>query len=159
MGREIRRVPANWEHPKNERGYKPLFDSPYIEAINEWIKAHKLWEKGKHPDQLDGSGKEYEYYAQWSGDPPDIDYYRPNWKSEDATWFQMYETVSEGTPVTPPFATADELVNYLCNHGTFWDSNPWPRRRAEGFVKAGWAPSLISTPETGVIRGVEMFDK
>lgn len=28
MGREVRMVPANWEHPRNGRGdYEPLFDN------------------------------------------------------------------------------------------------------------------------------------
>jgi hypothetical protein len=28
-------------------------------------------------------------------------------KGKEATWFQAWETVTEGTPVTPPFATTD----------------------------------------------------
>jgi hypothetical protein len=34
-------------------------------------------------------------------------------QDKEATWFQAWETVTEGTPVTPPFATTDELVDYL----------------------------------------------
>ena len=60
------------------------------------------------------------------------------------------ETVTtEGTPVTPPFATTDELVDYLATRGDFWDQErgdgPWDRKSAEEFVKAGWAPTLIVT--------------
>jgi hypothetical protein len=70
-------------------------------------------------------------------------------QDKEATWFQAWETVTEGTPVTPPFATTDELVDYLATHGDFWDQergdSPWDRKSAEEFVKAGWAPTLIVT--------------
>ncbi len=177
MGREIRRVPANWEHPKTERAnhlacrmeecFQPLYNEPYSKAIAEWVENHLLWEAGKHPDQLDGSGKEYRHYAQWSGNAPDVEYYRPDWKPEEMTWWQVYETVSEGTPVSPPFATPEELVEYLVANGDFWDQKrrlertssmncqPWTRKQAEAFVLGcGWAPSLVVT--NGVMQsGVE----
>ena len=54
----------------------------------------------------------------------------------------MYETVSEGTPVTPKFATKEELVEYLVTRGTFYDG-PWKRKVAEAFVKEEWAPSMV----------------
>lgn len=177
MGREIRRVPPNWDHPQKERynslkgeyeqGYQPLFDEPYREGMAEWLKNHLLWLEGKHPDQLDGSGKEYENYADWDGNPPDVKYYRPNWKEEDRTWWQIYETVSEGTPVSPPFATKEELVEYLVENGDFWDQrrrkegrggincDPWSRKAAENFVfGSGWAPSFISNGSS-IMSGVE----
>lgn len=166
MGREIRRVPANWEHPKTKLGneYQPMHDTPYSKAIGEWIKNHLLWECGKHPDQLNGSfGKGCRYYAEWAGNPPDVEYYRPDWKPEDMTWYQVYETVSEGTPVSPPFATREELVDYLMNHGDFWDqkrgAKPWSRKSAESFVMgSGWAPSIVITPGHGVQTGIEALN-
>jgi hypothetical protein len=79
--------------------------------------------------------------------PPNPDSYRPKFQTEP-TWYQVYETVSEGTPVTPPFATKEELVNYLVEHGDFWDQRRghggWSRENAERFVGAGWAPSLVT---------------
>jgi hypothetical protein len=160
MGRELRRVPENWEHPKKSAGvYRPMYDESYIEALNEWIKSHNLWESGKHPDQIDGSGKDCRHYANWAGDPPDVDYYRPDWKEEEMSWYQVYETVSEGTPVSPPFKTQEELIDYLVENGDFWDQerrkdtrrsyfsmscDPWSRKQAESFVMgSGWAPSGI----------------
>ena len=47
MGREIRRVPANWEHPKDERGnYKPLLDSDFETEARKWLDACKAWDEG-----------------------------------------------------------------------------------------------------------------
>lgn len=63
-------------------------------------------------------------------------------------WWQVWETVSEGSPVTPAFATGDELINYLVKYGDSWDQSRgdggWKRDNAIQFVKnAGWAPSLV----------------
>lgn len=156
MGREIRRVPPNWEQPKNERGHlQPMFDQTFSAAAEEW-KARLA----KHvPSENDGRE-----YWEWDGNPPDREYYRP-WEDEDATWFQVWETVSEGTPVTPPFATKIELVDYLVANGDAWDQSRgnggWGRKAAERFVNAGWAPSMvvfnsgtdvtIKTPRDGIV--------
>jgi hypothetical protein len=71
--------------------------------------------------------------------------------------------VTEGTPVSPPFATSDELVDYLARNGDFWDQlrakegrlqglAAWDRKSAEKFVKAGWAPSMMVNKATGEIK-------
>jgi len=179
MGREIRMVVPNWEHPKEDRynfqtgrkepRFKPMYDEPFSGAIDEWITEYLLWKEGKHPDQLSGEASEYPEFTAWHGDPPQSEYYRPNWKTEDMTWFQVYETVSEGTPVTPPFATKDELVNYLVENGDFWDQSrrkrgctgmncePWERSQAERFVhETEWAPTMIVV-DGKVMSGTERF--
>lgn len=101
MGREIRRVPANWEHPKTtntygEQQYQPLYDTDYETKMADWIENHQLWMRGQHPDQLDGSGREYKYYAEWNGNPPDVEYHHPKWADGEATWYQLY-----GLPARP----------------------------------------------------------
>lgn len=166
MGREIRRVPPNWQHPmvdrfdpytrQTEKEYIPMYDQSYIEAINEWINGHLLWEKGEHPVQKADRNPGYRYYADYYGDAPQKELYRPDWKPEEMTWYQVYETVSEGTPVTPPFETREELVEYLVANGDFADQkrrleplssipcDPWTREEATRFVfEAGWTPSLV----------------
>lgn len=152
-----------------EECYKPLHNRSYIEALNEWLKDHEAWERGDHESQIKyGYTKaEYPHYANYGGNAPSVEYYRPNWKPEEMTWWQVYETVSEGTPVTPPFATREELVDYLMENGDFWDQkrradgdsimpcDPWTRKQAESFVfGSGWAPSLVF--DNGqVMSGVE----
>ena len=166
MGREVRRVPANWEHPVTKDTYgsdrsQPMYDQTFAGAEAEWLADF---------DRIRGGGAkgyEIECYprgvCQWAKDnlPPDPDYYRP-WDDADATWFQLWETVSEGTPVSPPFATKGELAAYLGEHGDFWDQSRcktadwvslwggkpgvsgWGKERAERFVNGpGWAPSMV----------------
>jgi hypothetical protein len=158
MGREIRKVPPNWKHPEVEHNGRmrdqPMHDQRYEDAEREWLESCRKWYAGEDPDReeykkADGS---YSSYWEWDGGPPDREYYRP-WKNEEATWFQVWETVSEGTPVTPPFATREELVSYLVANGDFWDqrrraerpsepgNGPWSPAQAEAFVNSGWAPS------------------
>lgn len=166
-------MPPNWEHPKRSPdndpykrgGYQPMYNSRFEERFAEWladfdrIRAGDLtdFERECYPSGL----------AEWlqdEGVAPHPAYYVP-YKSEDATWFQVYETVSEGTPVSPPFATKEELIDYLAAHGDFWDQKrghgPWGREAAARFVEVEWAPSMmtnltsdgleVKTPRDGIV--------
>ena len=162
MGREIRRVPPNWDHPKYTEensnyskkagSYIPLYDEDFETRAREWLDECIAWEDGTHVDLVDHFENKIEnpYFWQWEGDPPDPESYRPRFES-DPTWYQVYETVSEGTPVTPPFATKEELINYLVEHGDFWDQSRgdggWDRNSAEGFIDREWSPSLVIIKE------------
>ncbi len=132
-----------------------MFNRPYLPEITERIEGHQKWEAGEDPDRVEHP--EYRFFAEWHGSPPNVDYYRPDWKEEEMTWFQMYETVSEGTPVSPAFATPQELVDYLVANGDFWDQKrrqegrggmpcaPWTQEQAEKFVYGhGWMPSMVT---------------
>lgn len=166
MGREIRRVPPNWEHPLAEcrhipqcittapiwpcnhsgRHYRPCFDHDYEEASAKWIAGFIDW-------HVNGNASGDYPYWEYSN-PPDKDTCRPKFTAEP-TWLQVYETVSEGTPVTPPFPSAEELARYLSENGDFWyqrdiEENGASRYRSKPdyeaalrFVTSGWAPSLI----------------
>ena len=164
MGREVRMVPPNWDHPIGDIGYgrkgpQPMYDRTFAKAEAEWLEDFDRIRSGDMTDS------EREYYphgvCQWANDeaPPDPKYYRP-WSDEEATWFQVWETVSEGTPVSPPFATKDELISYLADNGDFWDQkrckepdweklwggrpgvSAWGYERARRFVEAEWCPSM-----------------
>jgi hypothetical protein len=169
MGREIRRVPANWEHPRrncqhspwnggckeakkhNGQCYRPMYDKDFDTALSEWLSGYELWKNGKHPHQLEYPETALSSYFEYEGAPPDPEYYRPVF--ENANWYQMYQTVSEGTPVTPPFATKEELVDYLVLNGDFWDQERgdggWLRENAESFVERGWAMSGVIIVQNG----------
>lgn len=180
MGREIRRVPLGWEHPKESKpdwrtgrmveGYHPMFDQPFEEAMAEWLDELKKWlatefqaTLARHPDLEYDRTHPYRAFIQWHGSAPDPEYYRDAWPDGAVLGFAVYETVSEGTPVTPTFATREELVEHLVKHGTDWDHGEgWARKAAEGFVKAEWAPSLMvmnSPTESKVMtpRDPEMY--
>ena len=80
-----------------------------------------------------------------------------NWEKEEppvGEGYQMWETVSEGSPITPVFATAEELATFMA--GTrFGGDKGTPYETWLEFVKGpGWAPSLVVGP-AGVQSGVE----
>ena len=141
MGREIRRVPPHWEHPrytKENAGrddfigrFMPLIDKDYESACREWYQEAAEFKPTKFS----------KWYHEYAGNPPDEEFYRPKWEVEP-TWWQVYETVSEGTPVTPPFATSEELIEFLCTKKDFLNQGPRTRESATAFVKDGWAPSM-----------------
>lgn len=122
MGREIRRVPPNLEHPRytkdtarNQRDigeYMPMHDETFEETSRKWKEGYAAWEAGTH-ESLSYYREQDRDTQYWEYDsPPDRELCRPAF-TEEPTWFQVYQTVSEGTPVTPPFATREELVEYL----------------------------------------------
>ena len=153
MGREVRRVIPDWMPPTDERGHlQPMFNSDFATAADGWKEGLTAWERGEREDYLSEESRALEFW-ECEGDPPNRAYYRPAWKPEEMTWFQVYETVSEGTPVTPAFATTDELIDYLVANGDFWDQNRghggWSRESATAFVGTGWAPSAIIMHEPG----------
>lgn len=161
MGREIRLVPPNWDHPviirrNGNEGPQPMLRGDFQTAAKEWKEGLAKWERGERDDYVSEEYKHLEYW-EYAGGPPDRECYCP-WKPEEATWFQVWETVSEGTPVSPPFATKEELVDYLVANGDFWDQSrraegrttmkcdPWSRADAARFVHgSGWMPSMTVT--------------
>ena len=136
MSREIRRVPANWQHPKNERGrHIPLLDKfgYNAEEIEEGLRDG--WLKNTPP-----------HYGC------DV---MPEWTEEQKTHIQMYETTSEGTPISPVMDTPENLARWLTDN----ESSAFGRMTATyeqwlGVCRGGWAPSMVADSR-GLVSGVE----
>ena len=154
MGREIRRVPSGWEHPRDEKGhFIALYDDTFTRAAQEWLDAAILWSRGEHHDQKAGYGLGSPFFWQWNGGPPDKERYRPEFTTP-ADCYQIYETVSEGTPVSPVFPTVESMIEWMTrpidrtseyNRGADWQSmQGMTRAQAERFCQAGSSPSMIS---------------
>lgn len=194
MGREVRMVPADWQHPKYtaenapfERAigrYIPMLEASHRKAVEqwekhdlpEWLEGERLWrDEGKvktydgvetiaavverhrerHPER---SLPDTPSYAWWAGDRPerpDETGYMPDWADDQRTHFMMYEDTSEGTPISPAFATPEELARWLADTGasSFADQTAsyeaWLR-----VAKGGFAPSAVLS-SAGFQSGVE----
>ena len=62
--------------------------------------------------------------------------------------------MSEGSPVSPVFATADGLAAWMSDpeRGDRWV----PQEVAAKFIADGWAPAFVSSARThGLVSGVE----
>lgn len=123
MGRTARRVPADWQHPRDSRGeYIPLHESfPYNEEeVREGLRDR--WLYGKPPHYNVGV--------------------MPDWPEEQRTHWQMYEDTTEGTPISPVFATPEELARWLSDTGaSFFANMPAPYEHWLE-VARGTAPGL-----------------
>lgn len=179
MGREIRRVPPDWQHPKalrmvyganrEEAHYIPMLDQTLEESQADWDASLAAWSASSEAQITWDEDKVYEdgSGAQKAGDlvfPTHEDYHgrRPTelyeavaeevgeylvgcfqpyrhrgWTPEDATHFQVYETVSEGTPVSPVLASPEAVVEWAVSQGH-------SREAAERFVEMGSVPSMVS---------------
>jgi hypothetical protein len=98
----------------------------------------------------DGHGS-HEAYA---GQRAEAEAWEPTEPPAGDGW-QLWETVSEGSPISPVFASAGDLAAWMSNpeRGKDWV----PPAVAAKFVAEGWAPSLIGSPETGIVSGVEVI--
>jgi hypothetical protein len=65
--------------------------------------------------------------------------------------WQLWETVSEGSPISPVFPSEEALVSYLIDQGH-------THKAAKAFVQAAWAPSMRM--ENGQIRSnVDVYER
>lgn len=147
VSREIRRVPPNWEHPRNpETGrFIPLYDKSYEEESAKWLAGCASWEDGTHTDLVEDPTmkQRFPHYWDFHGGPPDQDVCRPAWKDDEATAYQVYETVSEGTPMSEVFLEEAHIIDWCIEQG-------YSESAAKRFVEKKWAPS-------GMIFGGSFF--
>src|SRR5690606_35934427 len=102
--------------------FVPMYKRPYEESAANWDRNYALWQKNEHPDQLRyGDNIEESSFDDYAGLRPDPDDYMPVWPEEECKGWCVYETVSLGTPVTPVFEKPEDLIEYLIEHGDFWD--------------------------------------
>jgi hypothetical protein len=212
MGREIRRVPVDYEPPRDPCRYvhsprlqrepcpgwhhRPQYDESHREAVEKWRRGKAQWEAGEHEDlafesvyhrrgggawngrHIDGTPKRiyardgetllrevwFEDVDQWVRDvpwedgpgygpePEDNGYYHPDWPEGTPMGYCFYETVGEGTPLSPVFATTDDLAQWLVEHEGMSPEG------AARFVGIGWAPSGIAFPTAGFMTGMQAVD-
>ena len=146
MGREVRRVPKDWQHPKNSDGkYIALHEGGDIKAdYLKWFDNWELWQQGQHPSQEKYPEERHTRFTDWDGGPPNPDDYLPSWPDEQRTHYQMYEDTSEGTPISPVFATPEELARWLVdNNATSFAQMTATYEQWLRVARGGFAPSLI----------------
>lgn len=168
MSREVRKVPANWKHPKDPGGdYLSLHDSDYESELAKWEERKRKWELGLRPE-LEVGNADYRWvprdewksaykndsFEDYFGEAPDPDYYRPKWSDEERTHFQMYETVSEGSPLSPPLPSLEELARWCADNKADAGGTTATYEQWLAMCKAGSCPSLLVIGGR-VLTGVE----
>lgn len=167
MGREVRRVPSDWQHPldtppvmRGKPNYRPLFEGPWSERTARWDEEQKQWAEGfcrdytvenawsRKTEDMTGS------YEDWAGLRPAQAEYMPDWREHEATHLMMYENTSEGTPISPALATPEELARWLTDNGAsaFGDETATYEQWLVTCL-SGWAPSAV-LDSSGLRSGV-----
>ncbi len=123
------------------------------DAINRWIlietRAKRLGVYGKcsgcgGDGQLFASDAQRKAYDEWRGtEPPEGD------------WYQMWETTTEGSPMSPACETPEALADWLvANNASAAGSMTATREEWLNMIAAGSALSMVSIPGVGVVSGV-----
>lgn len=158
MGREIRRVAADWNHPKRGDGrYVPLHQGYRLAAdISDWDEGKALWDRGLVKDYSDkGDTKRIpedscnSTYEEWDGERPFYGDYMPAWTPEQATHYMMYEDTTEGTPKTPAFATPEEVAQYCVENGVSYFGGETASYETWLYVANGGCGLMAVQPSTG----------
>lgn len=161
MSREVRMVHADWQHPRDgfyadgSIRYVALYDGADISPeIADWDERSAKWTRGEFPDYADTDDRKLSF-EEWDCCRPDPNDYMPNWPAAERTHCMMYETTSEGTPISPAFATPEELARWLADTGaSAFAGNPASYEAWLRIAKGGWAPSAV-LDNRGLRSGVE----
>lgn len=160
MGREVRKVRPDWQHPEDgfygdgQKRYHSLYAGPYSKAASDWDIENAEWDKGNQLDYStyptlsfkpkEGSALE-STFEDWNGERPEPEDYMPEWSEAEATHFMMYETCTEGSPISPAFATIEELARWLAdNNASAFGSETATYEQWLRMCGLGWAPSAMS---------------
>jgi hypothetical protein len=175
LGYSTMRGGHNW-HPMFESTHisRPI-DPKLFEVINGLVLAGSKIKQAKYrtrkPEGLSGLGSGDDYSItllllrnaglplDWGicpechGDDidPKVKVAYDAWKKTEppvGDGYQVWETVSEGSPISPVFETSEACVTWLISEG-------YSRSAAEAFVKQGWVPSMIMINAPG--KPVQIF--
>lgn len=154
-----------------EEGWKPK-EPPYIptpqevnewsvstmghDSVNQWIVTGAECKRLGVPElctHCEGEG------TVWLS--PEAEQAADEWKPTEppaGEGYQIWETVSEGSPISPVFATPEALAEYMA--GREWGADKGTSYEAWlAFIRGpGWAPSMVMD-SSGVRTGVQDLEK
>jgi hypothetical protein len=146
MGRELRMVTADWEHPRDDDWYVPLRYGYQrdCEEFQQDVEKHGLeWA-----------------LKEWGGEPLEERYMLPDATPEELTHYMMYDnSFTAGQPISPAFETKEELARWLADTG----ASAFGRLTATyeawlATIERGHAISAFFSSSTGLISGVEAVE-
>jgi len=147
MSRELRMVRHDWKHPKGANGrYLGLFEG----CIRKWEEGRERWEEGfvwsyNEDDWIAKNSKHLKMsYEDHNGPECSDRTHMPDWTDEEKTHFQMYETTSEGTPISPVFDNKNDLAQWLVdNNASRFGSVTATYDQWMSIINSGWVPSFV----------------
>jgi len=154
MGREVRRVVLGFDWPLRQTwwGYLlgPIPCRSCIDGKNESA------EYGYCP-VCEG---EKQVYPQVNPPAIPLDACRQSWQETHYPGWQMWETTSEGSPISPVLESPEQLAHWLAdNKASAFGSQTATYDEWLSMLGVGSSVSAIYTPETGLISGVSAAKK
>ena len=137
MGREVKRVSLDFDWPLRKIWIGYDLDNPCCKYFKE--DCNKC--------------KEFTKIAKVEDCPSNHEIEPPKGEA-----YQIWETVSEGSPITPPFKTPEELAKYCAdnNVSSFGEMTEDYETWLNWITKSAWAPSCIMIG--GVMKsGIKAF--
>lgn len=125
------------------------------DSINCWVVVSAECERLGYETTCEHCKGEGEF---WPSEEAKKQY--EEWEEEEppkGEGWQMWETTSEGSPISPVFETPEELSQWLTDaKASSFGSETSTYDEWLAMIKgSGWAVSCISSPETGLVSGVK----
>lgn len=149
-------------------GWKPVEPAPTVTAervntwslggfghdsINCWVVVRAACKRAGQAEtcaDCEGHGSTERYPGQraerdaWVATPPPT-----------GDGWQLWETTSEGSPISPVFDTGEALARWMSQHPVGFAKSSISYETALRWVTdSGWAPSMVATPEAGLQDGI-----
>jgi hypothetical protein len=141
MGREVKRVPLDFKWP---------LGAIWPGNINSYCSNMEYVSKGKSEDQCYYCNLYREIIGEDHSGCPEV----PDTLPAGEGW-QMWETTSEGSPISPVFSTPEELATWLAASGaSSFGHSTATREQWLRMITAGWAPGMVAD-SNGINSGVE----
>ena len=180
MGRELKRVPLDFDHPLNKTWEGYVYPNPDLNAsctecdgtgYTKEALAVDIGTSSARFEICEQLGVEWECpacegYGEMSSEEQQkaegaaFEYWSSNVRHDPPTGegYQMWETVSEGSPITPVFATPDELASWIASSRHERDS--WDYEEALNWVTGpGWSPTYVIDRQSNGSPSVAVKEK
>ena len=149
MGREVRRAATGFDEPLRKTWWGYLLPPIMCQSCTDGKNAAA--EYGNCPVC------EGERQVWPKVEPPAIPLGKiPTWQLEGYPGWQMWETTSEGSPISPVCSSPEALAKWLTdNHASAFGGMEATYDHWLAMIRVGDAPSAVFSPKTGLISGVE----
>ena len=148
MGREIKRVPLDFDWPIGH-----IWPTYMMRLCTEGVR-YAIHEKDESADVCGAC----RHAARLAGVKV-MGYGCPDWKIHPPTGdgYQLWETVTEGSPISPVFATPEELADWLVapDNDTSITRGTTRDQWLAMIRGPGWSPSMIEGDGKGVRAGTQ----
>lgn len=157
---------AEWEREGRELANREGFDWRFgVEYHLTGYKGHND-DEGVHPfyvtEDESVAVRDEDHLAELlaaehATERPDPLDYMPDFSDRDpaSLGWCMYETCSEGTPISPVLGSPEELARWLTDNGaSAFGYSTATYEQWLNVCRGGWAPSMVAVPGAGLVSGV-----